>query len=217
MIPKRRIFIGGGWHMYLENIPSEAISSQILNGLQTYDILDNPRVGAEGLKYMQYIYLGRGKGNAYVFRGADRDSEGFLTLGSICIVNNPAHRRSRFRNEGYKLYIYDLGPETLLSFKSQKQICESCGVNVSKLSQYSVLDLAESLTEEEEPQELVLPLDDIKLTYKDGVTHLQASKYLNSDRYSIALSGVAQQILGISLSVVCNLYAQDAEDLLPTQ
>ena len=76
--------------MYLENIPSEAISSQILNGLQTYDILDNPRVGAEGLKYMQYIYLGRGKGNAYIFRGADRDSEGFLTLGSICshLVNN---------------------------------------------------------------------------------------------------------------------------------
>ena len=104
-----------------------------------------------------------------------------------------------------------------LTFKSQKQICESCGVNTSKLSQYSVLDLAESLTEEEEPQELVLPLDDIKLTYKDGVTHLQASKYLNSDRYSVALSGVAQQILGISLSMVCNLYAQDAEDLLPTQ
>ena len=168
--------------MYLENIPSEAISSQILNGLQTYDILDNPRVGAEGLKYMQYIYLGRGKGNAYVFRGADRDSEGFLTLGSICILNNPSHRRSRFRNEGYKLYMYDLDPETLLTFKSQKQICESCGVNVSKLSQYSVLDLAESLTEEEEPQELVLPLDDIKLTYKDGVTHLQASKYLNKAR-----------------------------------
>ena len=204
--------------MHLENIPSEAISSQILNGLQTYDILDNPKVGAEGLKYMQYIYLGRGKGNAYIFRGADRDSEGFLTLVSICcILNNPSRRRSRFRNEGYKLYIYDLDPETLLSFKSQKQICESCGVNVSKLSQYSVLDLAESLTEEEEPQELVLPLDDIKLTYKDGVTHLQASKYLNSDRYSVALSGLAQQILGISLSMVCNLYAQDAEDLLPTQ
>ena len=207
----------GGWHMHLENIPSEAISSQILNGLQTYDILDNPRVGAEGLKYMQYIYLGRGKGNAYIFRGADRDSEGFLTLGAICIVNNPSRRRSRFRNEGYKLYMYDLDPETLLTFKSQKQICESCGVSVSKLSQYSVLDLAESLTEEEEPQELVLPLDDIKLTYKDGVTHLRASKYLNSDRYSVALSGVAQQILGISLSMVCNLYAQDAEDLLPTQ
>ena len=203
--------------MHLENIPSEAISSQILNGLQTYDILDNPRVGAEGLKYMQYIYLGRGKGNAYVFRGADRDSEGFLTLGSICIVNNPSRRRSRFRNEGYKLYMYDLDPETLLTFKSQKQICESCGVSVSKLSQYSVLDLAESLTEEEEPQELVLPLDDIKLTYKDGVTHLQASKYLNSDRYSVALSGLAQQILGISFSMVCNLYAQDAEDLLPNQ
>ena len=203
--------------MYLENIPSEAISSQILNGLQTYDILDNPRVGAEGLKYMQYIYLGQGQGNAYIFRGADRDSEGFLTLGAICILNNPSRRRSRFRNEGYKLYIYDLDPETLLTFKSQKQICESCGVSVSKLSQYSVLDLAESLTEEEEPQELVLPLDDIKLTYKDGVTHLQASKYLNSDRYSIALSGLAQQILGISLSMVFNLYAQDAEDLLPTQ
>ena len=203
--------------MYLENIPSEAISSQILNGLQTYDILDNPRVGAEGLKYMQYIYLGRGKGNAYVFRGADRDSEGFLTLGSICVLNNPSRRRSRFRNEGYKLYMYDLDPETLLSFRSQKQICESCGVNTSKLSQYSVLDLAESLTEEEEPQELVLPLDDIKLTYKDGVTHLQASKYLNSDRYSVALSGLAQQILGISLSMVCNLYAQDAEDLLPNR
>ena len=203
--------------MHLENIPSEAISSQILNGLQTYDILDNPRVGAEGLKYMQYIYLGRGKGNAYVFRGADRDSEGFLTLGAICILNNPSNRRSRFRNEGYKLYIYDLDPETLLTFKSQKQICESCGVSVSKLSQYSVLDLAESLTEEEEPQELVLPLDDIKLTYKDGVTHLQASKYLNSDRYSVALSGVAQQILGISLSMVFNPHAQDAEDLLPTQ
>ena len=88
---------------------------------------------------------------------------------------------------------------------------------MSKLSQYSVLDLAESLTEEEEPQELVLPLDDIKLTYKDGVTHLQASKYLNSDRYSVALSGVAQQILGISLSMVFNPHAQDAEDLLPTQ
>ena len=166
---------------------------------------------------MQYIYLGRGKGNAYVFRGADRDSEGFLTLGAICILNNPSSRRSRFRNEGYKLYIYDLDPETLLTFKSQKQICESCGVSVSKLSQYSVLDLAESLTEEEEPQELVLPLDDIKLIYKDGVTHLQASKYLNSDRYSVALSGLAQQILGISLSMVSNLYAQDAEDLLPTQ
>ena len=203
--------------MYLENIPSEAISSQILNGLQTYDILDNPRVGAEGLKYMQYIYLGRGKENAYIFRGADRDSEGFLTLGSLCIVNNPSRRRSRFRNEGYKLYMYDLDPDTLLTFKSQKQICESCGVNVSKLSQYSVLDLAESLTEEEEPQELVLPLDDIKLTYKDGVTHLQASKYLNSDRYSVALSGVAQQILGISLSMVFNPHAQDAEDLLSTQ
>ena len=203
--------------MYLENIPSEAISSQILNGLQTYDILDNPKVGAEGLKYMQYIYLGQGKGNAYVFRGADRDSEGFLTLGDICILNNPSRRRSRFRNEGYKLYIYDLDPETLLSFRSQKQICESCGVSVSKLSQYSVLDLAESLTEEEEPQELVLPLDDIKLTYKDGVTHLQASKYLNSDRYSIALSGLAQQILGICFSHVLDLYAQDAEDMLPTQ
>lgn len=203
--------------MYLGHIPSEAISSQILNGLQTYDILDNPKMGAEGLQYMQYIYLGRGKGNAYVFRGADRDSEGFLTLGAICILNNPSGRRSRFRNEGYKLYIYDLDPETLLSFRSQKQICESCGVSVSKLSQYSVLDLAESLTEEEEPQELVLPLDDIKLTYKDGVTHLQASKYLNSDRYSVALSGVAQQILGISLNMVCNLYAQDAEDLLPNQ
>lgn len=202
--------------MHLENIPSEAISSQILNGLQTYDILDNPKMGAEGLKYMQYIYLGRGKGNAYVFRGADRDSEGFLTLGSICIMNNPSRRRSRFRNEGYKLYIYDLDPDTLLSFRSQKQICESCGVSVSKLSQYSVLDLAESLTEEEEPQELVLPLDDIKLTYKDGVTHLQASKYLNSDRYSVALSGVAQQILGISFKVF-NLYAQDVEGMLPTQ
>lgn len=202
--------------MHLENIPSEAISSQILNGLQTYDILDNPKVGAEGLKYMQYIYLGHGQGNAYVFRGADRDSEGFLTLGAICILNNPSRRRSRFRNEGYKLYIYDLDPETLLSFRSQKQICESCGVSVSKLSQYSVLDLAESLTEEEEPQELVLPLDDIKLTYKDGVTHLQASKYLNSDRYSVALSGLAQQILSISFKVF-NLYAQDAEDLLPTQ
>ena len=203
--------------MHLENIPSEAISSQILNGLQTYDILDNPKMGAEGLKYMQYIYLGRGKGNAYIFRGADRDSEGFLTLGSLCILNNPSRRRSRFKNEGYKLYIYDLDPDTLLTFKSQKQICESCGVNVSKLSQYSVLDLAESLTEEEEPQELVLPLDDIKLIYKDGVTHLQASKYLNSDRYSVALSGLAQQILGISFSMVCNLYAQDAEDLLPNQ
>lgn len=185
--------------MHLENIPSEAISSQILNGLQTYDILDNPKMGAEGLRYMQYIYLGRGKGNAYVFRGADRDSEGFLTLGAICILNNPSRRRSRFKNEGYKLYMYDLDPETLLTFKSQKQICESCGVNVSKLSQYSVLDLAESLTEKEDPQELVLPLDDIKLTYKDGVTHLQTSKYLNSDRYSVALSGVAQQILGASL------------------
>lgn len=203
--------------MTLENIPSEAISAQILNGLQTYDILDNPKVGAEGLKYMQYIYLGRGKGDAYVFRGADRDSEGFLTLGAICILNNPSSRRSRFRNEGYKLYIYNLDPETLLTFKSQKQICESCGVSVSKLSQYSVLDLAESLAEEEDPQELVLPLDEIKLIYEDGVMHIQASKYLNSDRYSIALSGLAQQILGICFSNVLNLYAQDAEDLLPTQ
>lgn len=203
--------------MYLENIPSEAISSQILNGLQTYDILDNPKMGAEGLKYMQYIYLGHGQGNAYVFRGADRDSEGFLTLGAICILNNPSRRRSRFRNEGYKLYIYDLDPETLLTFKSQKQICESCGVSVSKLSQYSVLDLAESLTEEEGPQEITLPLDDIKLIYKDGVTHLQASKYLNSDRYSIALSGLAQQILGICFSHILDLSAQDTEDLLPTQ
>ena len=207
--------------MTLENIPSEAISSQILNGLQTYDILDNPRVGAEGLKYMQYIYLGRGKGDAYVFRGADRDSEGFLTLGAICILNNPSSRRSRFRNEGYKLYIYNLDPETLLTFKSQKQICESCGVNVSKLSQYSVLDLAESLAEslaeEKDPQELVLPLDEIKLIYEDGVVHIQESKYLNSDRYSIALSGLAQQILGICFSQVLDLYAQDAEDMLPTQ
>ena len=185
--------------MYLGHIPSEAISSKILNGLQTYDILDNPKVGPEGLQYMQYIYLGCRKGNAYVFRGADRDSEGFLTLGAICIVNNPSGRRSRFRNEGYKLYIYDLDPETLLSFKSQKQICESCGVSVSKLSQYSVLDLAESLTEKEEPQELVLSLDDIKLTYKDGVTHIQQSKYLNSDRYSVAVSGLTLTMIGSAL------------------
>lgn len=196
--------------MTLENIPSEAISSQILNGLQTYDILDNPKVGAEGLKYMQYIYLGRGKGDAYVFRGADRDSEGFLTLGSVCIIYNPSGKRSKFKNEGYKLYIYDLDPETLLTFKSQKQIWESCEVSTKKLSQYSVLDLAESLVEEGDPQELVLPLDEIKLIYKDGVVHIQESKYLNSDRYSIALSGLAQQILNICFSNVSN--TQDAEE-----
>lgn len=145
--------------------------------LQVYDVITNIEMDvSEGYEWMQYIYLGRWK-DCYKFRGVDRNSEGFLTMGPLYTMWSPfdLKNRPRFRDDGYKLYMLNGNPNNLLSFNSLEQM-QQTALPMDKLSRYNILDIIERLIEEkEEPWFVNLYLEPIGLRYVNGIMHISQS------------------------------------------
>lgn len=145
-----------------------------------YDMFTNQKVIADSLEYcyMNYIYLYK-MGDFFVFRGVERDSDGYISLGRTVSFRKDDLEIGQLVPCDWHLYCYNYDPYSLLAFSNTEEIASVFGRWADNIIPYDIDEILEVVLEEE-ADGVFYSLEEIDV-YKEGNTYQLSQSQLLQD------------------------------------
>ena len=156
--------------------------SKVFESINMYDMFTNQKVIADSLEYcyMNYIYLYK-MGDFFVFRGVERDSDGYISLGRTVSFHKDDLEIGQLVPCDWHLYCYNYDPSNLLAFSNEREIEDIFGRWADNIVPYDPNEILE-VALEEESDGFTYPLEEIDV-FKEGNTYqMSRSQLLHSTR-----------------------------------
>lgn len=152
--------------------------SKVFESINMYDMFINRKVIRNSLDYcyMGYIYLYRIE-DSLIFRGVDRDSEGYISLGRAVSFHKDDLEIGQLVPCDWHLYCYNYDPSNLFAFSNEREIEDIFGRWADNIVPYNLNEILE-VALEEEADGVFYSLEEIDV-YKEGNTYqLSQSRYI---------------------------------------
>ena len=171
-------------------IIKETVMFNVSESINMYDMFTNQKVIADSLEYcyMNYIYLYK-MGDFFVFRGVERDSDGYLDLGRVVCFRREDLETGSLEPCDWQLYCYNYDPSNLLAFSNEREIEDIFGRWADNIVPYDLNEILE-VALEEESDGFTYPLEEIDV-FKNGNTYQMSRSQL--------LQGSTRELLDILL------------------
>lgn len=142
----------------------------VSESINMYDMFTNQKVIADSLEYcyMNYIYLYK-MGDFFVFRGVERDSDGYISLGRTVSFRKDDLEIGQLVPCDWHLYCYNYDPYSLLAFSNTEEIASVFGRWADNIIPYDIDEILEVVLEEE-ADGVFYSLEGIDV-YKEGNTY----------------------------------------------
>ena len=169
-------------------IIKETVMFNVLDNVNMYDMFTNQKVIADSLEYcyMNYIYLYK-MGDFFIFRGVERDSDGYLDLGRVVCLRREDLETGPLEPCNWHLYCYNYNPDNLLAFSNTEEVASVFGRWADNIIPYDLNEILEVVLEEE-ADGVFYSLEEIDV-YKEGNTY-QLSQSRIFQRYSNIIYGM---------------------------
>lgn len=168
-------------------IVKEKVMFNVFEGINKYDVFTNQKVVADSpvYCYMNYVYLYK-MGDFFIFRGVERDSDGYLDLGRVVGFCKEDLETGSLEPCDWHLYCYNYDPDNLLAFSNTKEIEDVFGRWADNIVPYDINEILE-VALEEESDGFFYSLEEMDV-YKEGDTY-QLSQSRILERYSNIIYG----------------------------
>lgn len=152
----------------------------VSESINMYDMFTNQKVIADSLEYcyMNYIYLYK-MGDFFVFRGVERDSDGYISLGRTVSFRKDDLEIGQLVPCDWHLYCYNYDPYSLLAFSNTEEIASVFGRWADNIIPYDIDEILEVVLEEE-ADGVFYSLEEIDV-YKEGNTYQMSQSQLLQD------------------------------------
>ena len=159
----------------------------VSKGINMYDVFVNHKVVADSpvYCYMNYIYLYK-IGKFFMFRGVERDSDGYLDLGRVVGFCKEDLETGLLEPCDWQLYCHNYDPDNLLAFSNTEEINRVFGRWADMIVPYDIGEILE-VALEEGTDGFFYSLEEIEV-YKEGDTY-QMSQSRILQRYSNIIYG----------------------------
>lgn len=156
--------------------------SKVFESINMYDMFTNQKVIADSLEYcyMNYIYLYK-MGDFFVFRGVERDSDGYISLGRTVSFHKDDLEIGQLVPCDWHLYCYNYDPSNLLAFSNEGEIEDIFGRWADNIVPYDPNEILE-VALEEESDGFTYPLEEIDVFKKGNTYQMSHSQLLHSTR-----------------------------------
>ena len=156
--------------------------SKVFESINMYDMFTNQKVIAESIEYcyMNYIYLSK-LGDFFVFRGVERDSDGYISLGRTVSFHKDDLEIGQLVPCDWHLYCYNYDPSNLLAFSNEGAVEDIFGRWADKIVPYDPNEILE-VALEEESDGFTYPLEEIDVFKKGNTYQMSHSQLLHSTR-----------------------------------
>lgn len=161
-------------------IIKETVMFNVSESINMYDMFTNQKVIADSLEYcyMNYIYLYK-MGDFFVFRGVERDSDGYISLGRTVSFRKDDLEIGQLVPCDWHLYCYNYDPYSLLAFSNTEEIASVFGRWADNIIPYDIDEILEVVLEEE-ADGVFYSLEEIDV-YKEGNTYQLSQSQLLQD------------------------------------
>ena len=161
-------------------IIKETVMFNVSESINMYDMFTNQKVIADSLEYcyMNYIYLYK-MGDFFVFRGVERDSDGYISLGRTVSFRKDDLEIGQLIPCDWHLYCYNYDPYNLLAFSNTEEIASVFGRWADNIIPYDIDEILEVVLEEE-ADGVFYSLEEIDV-YKEGNTYQMSQSQLLQD------------------------------------